>query len=119
MNDLLVERVSAFVKSPLNNPLTRGEQMELARWFLRIHEQMEVFKQLPDLPITDGQIQCATSIADDQVNIWKKVAAKEGKIDLFFELENRIHTAMLNANFQKLNSDLTKTGICDLITAVP
>ncbi|EPE1567408.1 TPA: hypothetical protein KAK54_004350 [Escherichia coli] len=54
MNDLLVERVSAFVKSPLNNPLTRGEQMELARWFLRIHEQMEVFKQLPDLPITDG-----------------------------------------------------------------
>lgn len=62
MNDLLVERVSAFVKSPLNNPLTRGEQMELARWFLRIHEQMEVFKQLPDLPITDGQIQCATSV---------------------------------------------------------
>lgn len=58
----LVERVSAFVKSPLNNPLTRGEQMELARWFLRIHEQMEVFKQLPDLPITDGQIQCATSV---------------------------------------------------------
>ncbi|HFI8299487.1 TPA: hypothetical protein ACGSD3_004016 [Escherichia coli] len=49
MNDLLVERVSAFVKSPLNNPLTRGEQME-------------VFKQLPDLPITDGQIQCATSV---------------------------------------------------------
>ncbi len=62
---------------------------------------------------------CASRIADDQVNIWKKVAAKEGKIDLFFELENRIHTAMLNANFQKLNSDLTKTGICDLITAVP
>ncbi|MGS3913302.1 hypothetical protein ACEWJU_20960 [Escherichia coli] len=49
MNDLLVERVSAFAKSPLNNPLTRGEQME-------------VFKQLPDLPITDGQIQCATSM---------------------------------------------------------
>lgn len=45
MNDLLVERVSAFVKSPLDNPLTRGEQMELARWFLHIHEQMEVFKQ--------------------------------------------------------------------------
>ncbi|EBT3903326.1 hypothetical protein CKH36_18295 [Salmonella enterica] len=44
MNDLLVERVSAFVKSPLDNPLTRGEQME-------------VFKQLPDLPITDGHVQ--------------------------------------------------------------
>ncbi len=62
---------------------------------------------------------CASRIADDQVNVWKKHAAKEGKIDLFFELESRIHTAMLNANFQKLNSDLTKTGICDLITAVP
>lgn len=46
-----------FVKSPLDNPLTRGEQMELARWFLHIHEQMEVFKQLPDLPITDGHVQ--------------------------------------------------------------
>ncbi|EEW1865268.1 hypothetical protein HVX25_24440 (plasmid) [Escherichia coli] len=57
MNDLLVERASAFVKSPLDNPLTRGEQMELARWFLHIHEQMEVFKQLPDLPITDGHVQ--------------------------------------------------------------
>ncbi|EOC8339545.1 hypothetical protein ACI5MQ_003923 [Salmonella enterica subsp. enterica serovar Anatum] len=57
MNDLPVERVSAFVKSPLDNPLTRGEQMELARWFLHIHEQMEVFKQLPDLPITDGHVQ--------------------------------------------------------------
>ncbi|HCM9414858.1 TPA: DUF1311 domain-containing protein [Enterobacter hormaechei subsp. steigerwaltii] len=62
---------------------------------------------------------CASRIADDQVNVWKKQAAKEGKIDLFFELENRIHTAMLNANFQRLNSDLSKTGICDLITAVP
>ncbi|HHH3475451.1 TPA: lysozyme inhibitor LprI family protein [Citrobacter freundii] len=62
---------------------------------------------------------CASRMADDQVNVWKKHAAKEGKIDLFFELENRIHTAVLNANFQKLNSDLTKTGICDLITAVP
>ncbi|EAB0354445.1 DUF1311 domain-containing protein [Salmonella enterica subsp. enterica serovar Typhimurium] len=62
---------------------------------------------------------CASRMADDQVNVWKKHAAKEGKIDLFFELENRIHTALLNANFQKLNSDLTKTGICDLITAVP
>ena len=37
MNDLLVERVSAFVKSPLDNPLTRGKQMALARWFLHIH----------------------------------------------------------------------------------
>lgn len=62
---------------------------------------------------------CASRMADDQVNVWKKHAAKEGNIDLFFELENRIHTALLNANFQKLNSDLTKTGICDLITAVP
>ncbi|MCV5333439.1 hypothetical protein OFD71_34735, partial [Escherichia coli] len=28
---------------------------------------------------------CASRIADDQVNVWKKHAAKEGKIDLFFE----------------------------------
>ena len=62
---------------------------------------------------------CASRIADDQVNIWKKQAAKEGKIDLFFEVENHLHTAMLNANFQKLNSDPAKRGICNLINAVP
>lgn len=62
---------------------------------------------------------CASRIADDQVNVWKKHAAKEGKIDLFFEVENHLHTAMLNANFQKLNSDPAKRGICNLINAVP
>lgn len=51
MNDLLVERVSAFVKSPLDNPLTRGEQMELARWFLHIHEQMEVLNSCRICPL--------------------------------------------------------------------
>jgi hypothetical protein len=34
---------------------------------------------------------CASRIADDQVNVWKKHAAKEGKIDLFFELESNTH----------------------------
>lgn len=57
MSDLSIKRVADFVRCPLEHPLTRGEQMELAQFFLEIHEQIATFKALPDIPITDGHIQ--------------------------------------------------------------
>ncbi|EAR0793329.1 lysozyme inhibitor LprI family protein [Klebsiella michiganensis] len=101
-------------------PAKKGNELTLESFRAKYIEVNGEYYSTTSLPRGSSFLfTCASRIADDQVNVWKKHAAKEGKIDLFFELENRIHTAMLNANFQKLNSDLTKTGICDLITAVP
>ncbi|MDT7012696.1 hypothetical protein [Enterobacter cancerogenus] len=57
MSDLSIKRVADFVRCPLEHPLIRGEQMELAQFFLEIQEQIATFKALPDIPITDGHIQ--------------------------------------------------------------
>lgn len=57
MSDLSIKRVADFVRCPLEHSLTRGEQMELAQFFLEIQEQIATFKALPDIPITDGHIQ--------------------------------------------------------------
>ncbi|HFS7361799.1 TPA: DUF551 domain-containing protein, partial [Enterobacter roggenkampii] len=38
MSTITKERVAEFIKNPLNNGLTRGEQMELARIALASHE---------------------------------------------------------------------------------
>lgn len=57
MSDLSIKRVADFVRCPQEHPLTRGEQMELAQFFLEIQEQIATFKALPDIPITDGHIQ--------------------------------------------------------------
>lgn len=101
-------------------PAKKGNELTLESFRAKYIEVNGEYYSTTSLPRGSSFLfTCASRIADDQVNVWKKHAAKEGKIDLFFELENRIHTALLNANFQKLNSDLTKTGICDLITAVP
>ncbi|MBW9388957.1 lysozyme inhibitor LprI family protein [Enterobacter sp. EC_62] len=101
-------------------PAKKGNELTLESFRAKYIEVNGEYYSTTSLPRGSSFLfTCASRIADDQVNVWKKHAAKEGKIDLFFELENRIHTAMLNANFQQLNSDLTKTGICDLITAVP
>ncbi|HDJ1985077.1 TPA: hypothetical protein PPS74_005183, partial [Salmonella enterica subsp. enterica serovar Concord] len=51
MSDLSIKRVADFVRCPLEHPLTRGEQMELAQFFLEIQEQIATFKALPDIPI--------------------------------------------------------------------
>lgn len=51
------QRIAAFAKSPLDNPLSRSEQMELARLFLHIQKQADVFNNMPDQPILDGHIQ--------------------------------------------------------------
>lgn len=101
-------------------PVKSGNELTLESFRAKYIEVDGEYYSTTSLPRGSSFLfTCASRMADDQVNVWKKHAAKEGKIDLFFELENRIHTALLNANFQKLNSDLTKTGICDLITAVP
>ncbi|MBK4260759.1 DUF1311 domain-containing protein [Enterobacter hormaechei] len=101
-------------------PVKNGNELTLESFRAKYIEVDGEYYSTTSLPRGSSFLfTCASRMADDQVNVWKKHAAKEGKIDLFFELENRIHTALLNANFQKLNSDLTKTGICDLITAVP
>ncbi|WP_096148995.1 lysozyme inhibitor LprI family protein [Enterobacter hormaechei] len=101
-------------------PAKKGNELTLESFRAKYIEVNGEYYSTTSLPRGSSFLfTCASRIADDQVNVWKKHAAKEGKIDLFFELENRIHTAMLNANFQQLHSDLTKTGICDLITAVP
>ncbi|EGP1713925.1 hypothetical protein IV653_001740 [Salmonella enterica] len=57
MSNLSIERVAQFVLSPLDNPLTRDEQMELAQFFLEIQRQITTFKALPDTPITDDHIK--------------------------------------------------------------
>lgn len=51
------QRIAAFANSPLDNPLSRSEQMELARLFLHIQEQVDVFNNLPDQPVLDGHIE--------------------------------------------------------------
>lgn len=51
------QRVAAFAKSPLDNPLSRSEQMELARLFLHIQKQADIFNNMPNQPILDGHIQ--------------------------------------------------------------
>ncbi|HEG1824615.1 TPA: hypothetical protein SCR64_004309 [Enterobacter kobei] len=48
MSDLSIKRVADFVRCPLEHPLTRGEQMELAQFFLEIQEQIATFKALPE-----------------------------------------------------------------------
>ncbi|WP_063613173.1 lysozyme inhibitor LprI family protein, partial [Enterobacter hormaechei] len=92
-------------------PAKKGNELTLESFRAKYIEVNGEYYSTTSLPRGSSFLfTCASRIADDQVNVWKKHAAKEGKIDLFFELENRIHTAMLNANFQQLNSDLTKTG---------
>lgn len=101
-------------------PVKNGNELTLESFRAKYIEVDGEYYSTTTLPRGSSFLfTCASRMADDQVNVWKKHAAKEGKIDLFFELENRIHTALLNGNFQKLNSDLSNTGICDLITAVP
>ncbi|HFX3970166.1 TPA: hypothetical protein ACIEHP_004873, partial [Escherichia coli] len=51
------QRIAAFAKSPLDNPLSRSEQMELARLFIHIQKQADVFNNMPNQPILDGHIQ--------------------------------------------------------------
>ncbi|WP_252518125.1 hypothetical protein [Escherichia coli] len=51
------QRIAAFAKSPLDNPLSRSEQMELARLFLHIQKQADIFNNMPNQPILDGHIQ--------------------------------------------------------------
>ncbi|EQC1656220.1 lysozyme inhibitor LprI family protein, partial [Enterobacter hormaechei] len=90
-------------------PAKKGNELTLESFRAKYIEVNGEYYSTTSLPRGSSFLfTCASRIADDQVNVWKKHAAKEGKIDLFFELENRIHTAMLNANFQQLNSDLTK-----------
>lgn len=55
------QRIAAFAKSPLDNPLSRSEQMELARLFLHIQKQADIFNNMPNQPILDGHIQMVTS----------------------------------------------------------
>lgn len=40
------QRIAAFAKSPLDNPLSRSEQMELARLFLHIQKQADIFNNM-------------------------------------------------------------------------
>ncbi|EMK6435734.1 hypothetical protein V9J71_000001, partial [Escherichia coli] len=51
------QRIAAFAKSPLDNPLSRSEQMELARLFLHIQKQADIFNNMSNQPILDGHIQ--------------------------------------------------------------
>lgn len=56
------QRIAAFAKSPLDNPLSRSEQMELARLFIHIQKQADVFNNMPNQPILDGHIQMVITV---------------------------------------------------------
>ncbi|HAU6473917.1 TPA: DUF1311 domain-containing protein, partial [Citrobacter freundii] len=80
-------------------PVKSGNELTLESFRAKYIEVDGEYYSTTSLPRGSSFLfTCASRMADDQVNVWKKHAAKEGKIDLFFELENRIHTALLNAN---------------------
>ena len=58
--------------------------------------------------LVDGNpnlVVCASSVANDVVNMKKQEAIKNGNIDLFFKVKDRIHTASANATYDMFIHD--------------
>ncbi|ECZ0011312.1 DUF551 domain-containing protein [Salmonella enterica subsp. enterica] len=77
MSIITKERIELFIKSPLENGLTRGEQMELARIALASLEAEPVSQtyKLHELsgnsPVTpDGWISCSERMPNDKQYVW-------------------------------------------------
>ncbi|HAY5362000.1 TPA: DUF551 domain-containing protein [Shigella flexneri] len=77
MSTITKERIELFIKSPLENGITRGEQMELARIALASLEAEPVSQtyKLNELsgnsPVTqDGWISCSERMPDDKQYVW-------------------------------------------------
>ena len=68
MNSITKERIELFIKNPLENGLTSGEQMELARIALASLEQNALSGNSPVTP--DGWISCSERIPDDKQYVW-------------------------------------------------
>lgn len=105
MNDL-IQRISQFVSNPLDNPLSRGEQMELARFFLETQEQIATFKELPDLPITDGHIQ---QVINSHEKGWAMIVPCKITYELAKELlAYRAERRATNKNDETLRPDVER-----------
>lgn len=68
--------------------------------------------------VTDGNpalVVCAGSVANDVVNMNKESAIKSGQVDLFFQVQSRIHTAATNATYDMFIHDISKANICGLL----
>ncbi|MBY8533198.1 DUF551 domain-containing protein [Escherichia coli] len=72
MTTITKERIELFIKNPLENGLTRGEQMELARIALASLEQNALSGNSPVTP--DGWISCSERMPaqDDWILIYSK-----------------------------------------------
>ncbi|EFC0466338.1 hypothetical protein FRN98_24370 [Escherichia coli] len=78
------ERIAAFVQKPLENPLSRSEQMELARLFLHIKEQIDSFNSLPERPISDVHVQM---VIDSHEKGWATIVSCKISYELAKEVK--------------------------------
>ncbi|WP_241647857.1 hypothetical protein [Rosenbergiella metrosideri] len=60
---------------------------------------------------------CASTVANDVVNMNKQKAIKNNQVDLFFQVKDRIHTASTNATYDMFIHDLSKSNICQFLPA--
>lgn len=77
MNKELAEAVKLFISQPLNNPLSRGQIMEVARIALPILEQQEM--------ITDNsEVVTDSTVSSDQWIVWcgGSVAPVDGVVEV-------------------------------------
>lgn len=70
--------------------------------------------------LVDGNpnlVVCASTVANDVVNMNKQEAIKNNQVDLFFQVKDRIHTASTNATYDMFIHDLSKANICQFLPA--
>lgn len=76
MSTITKERIELFIKSPLENGLTRGEQMELARIALAsleaelVSQTYKLNEMSGNYPVTpDGWISCSERMPDSKTAV--------------------------------------------------
>ncbi len=76
MSTITKERIELFIKSPLENGLTRGEQMELARIALAsleaelVSQTYKLNEMSGNYPVTpDGWISCSERMPDTKTAV--------------------------------------------------
>lgn len=74
MNAITKERIKLFIKNPLDNGLTRGEQMELARIALASLEAEAVMFCISGQNVdSEEHVSTSKAVVDARVEEWNQV----------------------------------------------
>ena len=80
MNAITKERIKLFIKNPLDNGLTRGEQMELARIALASLEAEAVMFCISGQNVdSEEHVSTSKAVVDAWVEEWNQVDGSPGR----------------------------------------